>query len=131
MSTNHQKLSAHSLFKTGYFVGGKWHEAKETFDVLNPATGDVVAKVAKAGQAETEAAIKAASDAFPAWRKKTAKARSDILHRWYELMIENKAFLGELMVAEQGKPLQEALGEVEYAAVCPAQPPSARLRTAC
>jgi len=110
------KLSEHPLFKTGYFTGGKWHEAKTTFDVLDPATGDVVAKVAKAGKAETEAAIKAASDAFPAWRKTTAKARSEILHRWYELMLENKQFLGELMVAEQGKPLKEALGEVDYAA---------------
>ncbi len=116
MSANQQKLTSHKLFKTGFYVGGKWQEAKETFDVLNPATGDVVAKVAKAGKAETNAAIKAASDALPAWRKKNGKARSEILHRWYELMIENKQFLGELMVAEQGKPLKEALGEVEYAA---------------
>lgn len=116
MSANQQKLSSHKLFKTGFFAGGKWQETQETFDVLNPATGDVVAKVAKAGRAETDAAIKAASDAFPAWRKTTAKARSEILHRWYELMIENKQFLGELMVAEQGKPLKEALGEVDYAA---------------
>ncbi|PKB86574.1 succinate-semialdehyde dehydrogenase (NADP(+)) [Ewingella americana] len=116
MSANQQKLTSHKLFKTGFYVGGKWQEAKETFDVLNPATGEVVAKVAKAGKAETNAAIKAASDSLPAWRKKTGKARSEILHRWYELMIENKQFLGELMVAEQGKPLKEALGEVEYAA---------------
>jgi succinate-semialdehyde dehydrogenase/glutarate-semialdehyde dehydrogenase len=116
MSANQQKLTSHKLFKTGFYVGGKWQAAKETFDVLNPATGEVVAKVAKAGKAETNAAIKAASDALPAWRKKTGKARSEILHRWYELMIENKQFLGELMVAEQGKPLKEALGEVEYAA---------------
>lgn len=116
MSANQQKLTSHKLFKTGFYVGGKWQEAKETFDVLNPATGEVVATVAKAGKAETNAAIKAASDALPAWRKKTGKARSEILHRWYELMIENKQFLGELMVAEQGKPLKEALGEVEYAA---------------
>ncbi|UHM91805.1 NAD-dependent succinate-semialdehyde dehydrogenase [Rahnella victoriana] len=116
MSAQSEKLSAHPLFKTGYFAGGKWHEARETFDVLNPATGEVVAKVAKAGKAETEAAVKAASYAFPEWRKTTAKARSEILHRWYELMLENKQFLGELMVAEQGKPLKEALGEVDYAA---------------
>ncbi|AEX53873.1 succinate-semialdehyde dehydrogenase [Rahnella aquatilis CIP 78.65 = ATCC 33071] len=116
MSAHLEKLSAHHLFRTGYFAGGKWLEARETFDVLNPATGEVVAKVAKAGKAETEAAVKAASDAFPEWRKTTAKARSEILHRWYELMLENKQFLGELMVAEQGKPLKEALGEVDYAA---------------
>lgn len=116
MSAQPHKLSTHPLFKTGYFVGGKWLEAKDTFDVLDPATGDVVAKVSKSGKAETEAAVKAASDAFPAWRKTTAKERSEILHRWYELMLENKQFLGELMVAEQGKPLKEALGEVDYAA---------------
>jgi succinate-semialdehyde dehydrogenase/glutarate-semialdehyde dehydrogenase len=116
MSAQPHKLSTHPLFKTGYFVGGKWLEAKETFDVLDPAIGDVVAKVSKSGKAETEAAVKAASDAFPAWRKTTAKERSEILHRWYELMLENKQFLGELMVAEQGKPLKEALGEVDYAA---------------
>ncbi|MFD3246415.1 NAD-dependent succinate-semialdehyde dehydrogenase [Rahnella aquatilis] len=116
MSAHLEKLSAHHLFRTGYFAGGKWLEARETFDVLDPATGDVVAKVAKAGKAETEAAVRAASDAFPEWRKTTAKARSEILHRWYELMLENKQFLGELMVAEQGKPLKEALGEVDYAA---------------
>lgn len=116
MSAQPHKLSTHPLFKTGYFVGGKWLEAKETFDVLDPATSDVVAKVSKSGKAETEAAVKAASDAFPAWRKTTAKERSEILHRWYELMLENKQFLGELMVAEQGKPLKEALGEVDYAA---------------
>lgn len=116
MSAQEKKLSEHNLFKTGYFVEGEWKTASETFDVDNPATGEVVAKVARAGKAETEAAIKAASDAFPAWRKKTGKQRAEILHRWYELMLENKQFLGELMVAEQGKPLKEALGEVEYAA---------------
>lgn len=116
MSAQYQTLFKHPLFKTGYFTGGKWHEAKTTFDVRDPATGEIVAKVAKAGKAETEAAIKAASEAFPAWRKTTAKARSEILYRWYQLMLENKQFLGELMVAEQGKPLKEALGEVDYAA---------------
>lgn len=116
MSAQYQTLSKHPLFKTGYFTGGKWHEAKTTFDVRDPATGEIVAKVAKAGKAETEAAIKAASEAFPVWRKTTAKARSEILYRWYQLMLENKQFLGELMVAEQGKPLKEALGEVDYAA---------------
>ncbi|CAM3677839.1 Succinate-semialdehyde dehydrogenase [Rouxiella silvae] len=116
MSTQQNKLSEHPLFKTGYFVAGSWKKTTETFDVENPATGEVVASVSRAGKAETEAAIKAASEAFPAWRKTTGKARAEILHRWYELMIENKQFLGELMVAEQGKPLKEALGEVEYAA---------------
>ena len=104
------------FFQTGYLVDGEWHRAAATFDVLNPATGDVLAAVAKAGKAETEQAIAAAERAFPAWRAQTAKARSEILYRWYQLMIDNKAWLAQLMTAEQGKPLKEAEGEVEYAA---------------
>ncbi len=84
--------------------------------MLNPATGEVLAAVAKAGKAETEQAIAAAERAFPAWRAQTAKASSEILYRWYQLMIDNKAWLAQLMTAEQGKPLKEAEGEVEYAA---------------
>ncbi|MGV7091004.1 NAD-dependent succinate-semialdehyde dehydrogenase [Siccibacter turicensis] len=109
-------LQDSELFKTGYLVNGRWHTLNTTFDVLNPATGEVVAQVAKAGRKETEAAIAAASAAFPAWRAQTAKARSEILYRWYQLIIENKTWLGQLMTTEQGKPLKEAEGEVEYAA---------------
>jgi len=104
------------FFQTGYLADGEWHRAAATFDVLNPATGEVLAAVAKAGKAETEQAIAAAERAFPAWRAQTAKARSEILYRWYQLMINNKAWLAQLMTAEQGKPLKEAEGEVEYAA---------------
>ena len=85
-----QALQDHILFQTGYLVNGIWKTLDTTFDVLNPATGDVIAKVAKAGKAETEEAIAAAAKAFPAWRAKTAKERSTILYRWYELIIENK-----------------------------------------
>lgn len=85
------------------------------FDVLNPATGEVVAKVAKAGK-ETEEAIASAAKAFPLWRAKTAKARSELLYRWYQLIIDNKSWLARLMTEEQGKPLKEAEGEVDYAA---------------
>jgi succinate-semialdehyde dehydrogenase/glutarate-semialdehyde dehydrogenase len=114
MSTS--TLQDNALFQTGYFVGGQWLRGTSTFDVLNPATGEVIAQVAKAGKAETEQAIDAAEKAFPAWRTKTAKERSEILYRWYQLMIENKTWLGQLMTAEQGKPVKEAEGEVEYAA---------------
>ncbi|MEA1062557.1 NAD-dependent succinate-semialdehyde dehydrogenase [Erwinia sp. HR93] len=109
-------ITEHELFRHGYFVGGKWLSLADTFDVLNPATGEVIAQVAKAGRRETEAAIAAASDAFPQWRAQTAKARSEILYRWYHLIISHKAWLARLMTAEQGKPLKEAEGEVEYAA---------------
>lgn len=111
-----QALQDSILFQTGYLVNGIWKTLDTTFDVLNPATGEVIAKVAKAGKAETEEAIVAATKAFPAWRSKTAKERSAILYRWYELIIENKSWLGRLMTTEQGKPLKEAEGEVDYAA---------------
>lgn len=109
-------LQDHELFQTGYFAGGEWRDCDTTFDVLNPATGEVIAQVARAGKRETEQAIAAAEQAFPAWRAKTAKERSEILYRWYQLIIDNKAWLGTLMTAEQGKPVSEAEGEVEYAA---------------
>ncbi|WP_312625346.1 NAD-dependent succinate-semialdehyde dehydrogenase [Scandinavium sp.] len=111
-----QALQDNELFQTGFLVNGEWKMLDTTFDVVNPATGETIAKVAKAGKRETEAAIAAASKAFPLWRAKTAKERSEILYRWYQLIIENKAWLGRLMTTEQGKPLKEAEGEVEYAA---------------
>ncbi|MCT4702024.1 NAD-dependent succinate-semialdehyde dehydrogenase [Enterobacteriaceae bacterium H20N1] len=111
-----QALQDSELFSTGYLVNGEWRSLANTFDVINPATGETVAKVAKAGKKETEEAIAAAAKAFPAWRAKTAKERSTILYRWYQLIIENKTWLGRLMTTEQGKPLKEAEGEVEYAA---------------
>ncbi|MGL4033510.1 NAD-dependent succinate-semialdehyde dehydrogenase [Kosakonia cowanii] len=114
MST--QALQESALFQTGYLVDGVWKTLETTFEVLNPASGEVIASVAKAGKKETEEAIAAAARAFPAWRAKTAKERSTILYRWYELIIENKSWLGRLMTSEQGKPLKEAEGEVEYAA---------------
>lgn len=111
-----QTLQEHELFQTGYLVDGVWKTLDTTFDVVNPATGEVITRVAKAGKKETEDAIAAASNAFPGWRAKTAKQRSEILYRWYQLIIENKTWLGQLMTTEQGKPLKEAEGEVEYAA---------------
>lgn len=111
-----KSLQESELFRTGYLADGQWHQAAFTFDVTNPATGEVIAQVAKAGKAETEQAIAAAERAFPAWRAQTAKARAEILTRWYQLIIENKRWLGQLMTTEQGKPLKEAEGEVEYAA---------------
>ncbi|MCA6952636.1 NAD-dependent succinate-semialdehyde dehydrogenase [Pectobacterium polaris] len=111
-----QNFQDHELFKTGYFAAGKWQQSGATFEVVNPATGESIASVAKAGKKETQAAIDAAYAAFPAWKRKTAKERSKILYRWYELILENKRYLAELMTAEQGKPVQEAEGEVVYAA---------------
>lgn len=114
--TDNASLTSHPLFKSGYFVNGEWRQTADTFDVLNPASGELITRVAKAGKTETEQAIAAAAAAFPDWRARTATQRSDILYRWYQLIIDNQRYLAELMTTEQGKPIKEAQGEVAYAA---------------
>lgn len=110
------KLKNKSLLKTKAYINGQWIETEKRFDVLNPANGKVVASVPDMGEKETQDAIDAAHKAFPAWAAKTAKERSNILKKWYQLIIENKEDLGAIMTAEQGKPLKEAIGEVQYGA---------------
>ncbi|KAE8762037.1 succinate-semialdehyde dehydrogenase [Paraburkholderia madseniana] len=104
------------LLRTGHYVGGQWYESASTYPVLNPATGEVIAQVAKGGAVETTHAVAAAERAFPAWRSITAKERGARVRRWGELMLENRDALAELLTREQGKPLAEARGEVGYAA---------------
>jgi succinate-semialdehyde dehydrogenase/glutarate-semialdehyde dehydrogenase len=100
------------------YIGGAWTGADggATFAVTDPATGAEIARVPDMGAAETERAITAASKALPAWGKKTAKERSDILRRFHDLMMADQERLARLMTREQGKPLAEARGEVTYAA---------------
>ena len=105
-----------ALIRHGNFIGGQWSSGGPTYPVLNPATGELVANVQKAGAEETELAIDAANRALPAWRKLTAKERSQRLKRWGELMLSNQKDLATLLSREQGKPLAEAMGEVVYAA---------------
>jgi succinate-semialdehyde dehydrogenase/glutarate-semialdehyde dehydrogenase len=90
--------------------------ASQTFEVLNPATGEVLEQVPNMGAVETEFAIDKANKALPAWSARTGKDRAIILRRWFELMRKNSDYLAELMCKEQGKPLHEAKGEVAYAA---------------
>ncbi|MCH8058076.1 MAG: NAD-dependent succinate-semialdehyde dehydrogenase [Proteobacteria bacterium] len=112
------KLNNPSLFRKQSYINGQWVSAEndETFAVINPADGSLLAEVAELGVAATRAAIEAANAAWPAWRSKTAKERSAILRRWFDLMHENKDDLAVLMTAEQGKPLAESLGEIIYGA---------------
>ena len=106
------------LFRQQCYVDGAWLDAddKSTIAVKNPADGAVLGSVPKMGVAETRRAIAAANAAFPAWRAKTAKERSVILRRWFELMMDSQEDLAQLMTAEQGKPLAESRGEIAYAA---------------
>ncbi|QOZ51452.1 NAD-dependent succinate-semialdehyde dehydrogenase [Bradyrhizobium sp. CCBAU 53338] len=104
-----------ALLSERCFVGGKWcGEAADP--IMNPATGAVVARVPRFGAAETDAAILSAEQAFPAWSRSTAKTRSAVLKRWFELINAARDDLALLMTLEQGKPLAEARGEIDYAA---------------
>ncbi|MEO1190360.1 MAG: NADP-dependent succinate-semialdehyde dehydrogenase [Pseudomonadota bacterium] len=105
-----------SLFRQQCYIDGQWCDADsgETIDVTNPATGEIIGTIPKMGAAETRRAIEAAEKAWPAWAAKTAKERSVVLRRWFELMMENQDDLGLLMTLEQGKPLAEAKGEIAY-----------------
>ncbi|MFM0009040.1 NAD-dependent succinate-semialdehyde dehydrogenase [Paraburkholderia sediminicola] len=105
-----------AFLRTGHYIGGEWYDSASTYPVLNPATGEVIAQVAKGGAAETTQAVAAAERAFPAWRAMTAKERGARVRRWGELMLEHRDALAELLTLEQGKPLAEARGEVGYAA---------------
>lgn len=104
------------LVETAAFIDGLWIEADQTFEVLNPADGAVIAQVADLGASETKVAIEAAHRAFPAWAARTAKDRGAILRRWSDLMLLHADALARLMTAEQGKPLAESRGEVAYGA---------------
>jgi succinate-semialdehyde dehydrogenase / glutarate-semialdehyde dehydrogenase len=107
-----------SLLRQQCYINGKWVDADsgKAIDVTNPATGEVLGTVPNLGAAETRRAIEAANAAWPAWRKKTAKERANILRKWFNLMMENQDDLATLMTAEQGKPLAEAKGEIAYGA---------------
>jgi succinate-semialdehyde dehydrogenase/glutarate-semialdehyde dehydrogenase len=107
-----------TLLKRHCYLAGEWKDAEnnETIAITNPATGDIIGKVPKMGAAETRSAIDAAAAALPAWRSRSAKERSAILRRWFELIMANKNDLAVIMTAEQGKPLAEAKGEIAYAA---------------
>lgn len=112
------KLKDSSLLKSEAFIGGKWRPATsgETFDVTNPATGDLLAAVPRMGAAETRQAIDAAAQAFPGWAGLLAEKRAAILRQWFDLLMENQADLAAIMTAEQGKSFPESKGEIAYAA---------------
>ena len=105
-----------TLLKTDALINGEWVKGSGRFDVLDPATGLKLADVANLGPADAEAAIAAANAAWAGWKTKTAKERSIILRKWYDLLMANQDDLGRIMTAEQGKPLAEAKGEVAYGA---------------
>ena len=112
------QLKDPSLFKTQCYIDGQWCDADsgDTIAVHNPATGEEIARVPKMGRAEADRAVAAASAALKSWKSKSAKERSNIMRRWYDLLIANQEDLGIILTMEQGKPLAEAKGEIVYGA---------------
>ena len=115
-STIQSTLQNPALFQADAWINGNWVGAGSRFAVDNPANGEVIAQVSNLGSTEAEAAITAAEAALPAWRAKTAKERSTILRRWFDLIVANSDDLARILTLEQGKPLAEAKGEVAYGA---------------
>jgi succinate-semialdehyde dehydrogenase/glutarate-semialdehyde dehydrogenase len=112
------QLKDSSLLKSQAFIAGAWVDADsgKRFNVDNPADGKLMGSVPDMGAAETKRAIEAAEAALPEWRALTAKQRSVLLKKWFELMLANIDDLAAILTAEQGKPLAEAKGEIGYGA---------------
>ncbi|MGZ2458721.1 NAD-dependent succinate-semialdehyde dehydrogenase [Rhizobium sp. IY2] len=115
--TRHVPFSSPLLRDAGY-INGVWTsgDATKTFDVLNPATGELLASLPDMGASETRTAIDAAHAAQPAWAARPAKERSALLRKWFDLMVANADELAAILTAEMGKPFPEARGEILYAA---------------
>ena len=112
------ELKDPSLLRDACCIDGEWLAADsgERITVTNPADGKPLGTVPRMGAAETRRAIAAADAAWPAWRARPAKERSNLMRKWFELMMANQDDLAAIMTAEQGKPLAEARGEVAYGA---------------
>lgn len=105
-----------NLFRQQCYLNGHWVNGEKKIPVVNPANGEVIATVPSLGCEEVRQAIHFANDAWPAWRKKTAKQRASILKRWFDLIVEHTNDLALILTTEQGKPLSEAKAEIANAA---------------
>merc|ERR1719277_399237 len=106
------------FLKDKTFINGQWVAAQSgaTFNVHNPATGELIGSVPDMTAQDADTALSAAHEAFSKWKRTTAKHRCGLLRRWFELVKSNTEALGELLTLEQGKPLVEGRGEIAYGA---------------
>ena len=102
--------------KTDLYIDGAWVKGDGTLPVTDPSTGNVIAEVQTAGDAQCDAAVAAAHKAFTSWSKTAPRVRSEILRRAYELMITDADHLAKIVSMENGKVLSDAKGEITYAA---------------
>ncbi len=110
--------SDRNLVRDLSYIGGRWtgSASGETISVSNPADMSVIASVASLSAAEASTAVDHAKSAFPGWSALLPQERSKILRNWFDLIVENREDLARIMVMEQGKPISEARGEIDYAA---------------
>lgn len=123
MSTPTARRHAHtlkdpSLFKQQCYINGAWVDAKsgKTFEIEDPATGTVIGTMPEMSKEDTQTAIDAAAAALPAFRQLPGRQRARMLHKWFQLMMENQEDLATLIMWENGKAKGDAMGEVVYAA---------------
>lgn len=111
-------LSDKKLLRTQAYINGQWVDAEngDSIAVINPATGEKIADIPQMGRLEAEQAVSAAHAALVTWRQVPAKQRSQIMRKWFDLMMEHQDDLGRILSLEQGKPLAEAKGEIAYGA---------------
>ncbi|WP_053213727.1 NAD-dependent succinate-semialdehyde dehydrogenase [Pseudomonas sp. Q12-87] len=107
-----------TLWRTGAYIGGEWLDETPhgRYTLRNPVDQTVLIELPRCRETEVRRAIDSAQEAFGPWRRLTAKRRGEVLRRWYELMVEHREDIATLITLEEGKPLDEARGEVDYAA---------------
>lgn len=110
-----ERLADRSLLRLQAYINGQFVGVANT-TVKNPANGQVIAAVSGVGAQETTTAVEAAAAAFGPWAARTCKERSAILRRWFDLVVAAREDLAIILTSEQGKPLAEARGEIDYAA---------------
>lgn len=109
-------LARPDLLRERAFIAGEWVDGDQHIAVVNPASHRLLGRVPNLGGEAADAAVAAADRALPVWRAHSAKERSAVLRKWFDLIIRHQDDLARLMTAEQGKPLSEARGEIAYAA---------------
>jgi succinate-semialdehyde dehydrogenase/glutarate-semialdehyde dehydrogenase len=111
-------LKDKTLWCEGAYIDGQWVTSTPHgfYPLKNPATGQILIELPRCQEAETTVAVESADRAFRDWRQTTAKSRARVLRRWYELIVEARDDLATLITLEEGKPLSEAKGEIDYAA---------------
>ena len=112
------EIAEKRLVRSFAYVGGKWRTAASgaTFPVTDPASGDDLGEVARLSADEARAAVDAAQAAFPSWAGRLPQERAGLLRRWFEEIAAHREDLARIMTLEQGKPLSEARGEIDYGA---------------